>query len=313
MGAVVAFMTSHALGQRRIEHASPGFSVVLPSGFTPVEEPLPPNCLYAFQKPLQGEARIAITIEDLGGAIGPEKLTKADIPPEIAKSANIDIEYWPLKRVQLSVIVVRHATPLGPFVTMGAQIPLNRRGIQIGVAGPAAQEQELRLLLQGLLGSFDGELIVGRLPDGRVILVKKMPLGERIATLAWSIVGIGGWIALLSYWVFRLCIIGKADRFVRSRKTWLAVAGLGIFLGGTGRGIASTVYHKPDTLSAILNLLIGALVLNAYLRLSKRAQLRQTCAADASGSEEAATVHLGGWAGEPVARNDDRTSTLPDG
>jgi hypothetical protein len=44
-----------------------------------------------------------------------------------------------------------------PTVTLNAQVPLKPEAIQVGVVGPAAQEEELRGTLRSVLASLDGE------------------------------------------------------------------------------------------------------------------------------------------------------------
>ncbi|HRX87794.1 MAG TPA: hypothetical protein P5572_22430, partial [Phycisphaerae bacterium] len=265
--------------------------------FADFGDALPARVFYAFKRPLENEQSIVISIEDLGGRIGPERLSAKDLRAAGVDPTGINLEYWPLQRMHVNVIIAHH--PLGDMdvMTLGAQLPLTARGIQVTVAAPQAYEAEARSLLEGILGSFDGELIAGQLPDGQYFTMRRMPTGERIVTLAWSITGIVGWVALLSYAVLRLALISRADRLLRMRKHWLAIAGLGIFLGGVGRAIASITFHKADVVTAIINVAIGLLVINAHLRLARRVKA-EAVAAPAPEDAEPLPVEAGTSSGD---------------
>lgn len=267
---VVLCFAASTSAATRIEHRQPFFTIEIPDGFQQAQSQPSPNLLYLFGTAPGDTPSMVISIQDLGGRIGLERLTKSDISNGALPGYKLDIEYQSLMGTEINVLVFRRTKEGFQLFTLGAQIPLTQRGIQINVSGLAEQEGEIREELHNLLMSFEGELITSRLPSGQLVTVRKIPAGERIFTLIWSALAIVGWLALPVYGLFRLMLIGRPLSCLRVRRICLATCGICLLFSSVLRVIHAQHFHdQTQWLYALIGIAVAALVLNAHRRLSK--------------------------------------------
>lgn len=92
-----------------------------------------------------------ISIQDLGGAIGREDLSK-----RAGKPVTATLEKAPWKSFQVDVFRIVETVGTASLVTFNAQVPLKPHAIQLTVCGPAKDETELRKEMQTILASIEG-------------------------------------------------------------------------------------------------------------------------------------------------------------
>jgi len=129
-----------------------GFSVTLPDRLpdfsmeTRVKSLVSRGNLDASKGPVE-----MIIIQDLGGPIGREDLSKKADKPQ-----NVTLEKTGWKSFQIDLFRVVENIRSVPFVTLNAQVPLKPHAIQLTVSGPVSDEDKLRTELQTVLASVNG-------------------------------------------------------------------------------------------------------------------------------------------------------------
>ena len=91
-----------------------------------------------------------ISLQDLGGTIGREDLSKKDKP------AGLTLEKTHWQGFDIDVFKVEDGSGKDAKVTFNAQVPLKPRAIQVSVMGPAADEASLRQEMQAIVTSVAG-------------------------------------------------------------------------------------------------------------------------------------------------------------
>ena len=130
-----------------------GFSVTLPDGFADISNQTKVKSLVAQGKMDSSKDGIIemILIQDLGGAIDREDLSKRTDKPQ-----NVTLEKAAWKSFQIDVFRVAENLNSVPFVTFNAQVPLKPHAVQLTVTGPATDESRLRIEMQSIVAYIDG-------------------------------------------------------------------------------------------------------------------------------------------------------------
>jgi hypothetical protein len=92
-----------------------------------------------------------ISLQDLGGTIGREDLSKKQDKP-----AGVTLEKTHWQSFDIDVFKVEETTGKVTNITLNAQVPLKPRAIQVSVMGPAAEEASLRQEMQAIVTSVAG-------------------------------------------------------------------------------------------------------------------------------------------------------------
>src|SRR5260370_32594790 len=92
-----------------------------------------------------------VAVQDMGGPIGREDLSKKANKPE-----NTTLEKTAWKGFDVDVFKVVENIRGVSFVTFNAQVPLKPHAIQIMVSGPAFDENKLRKDAQTIVASIQG-------------------------------------------------------------------------------------------------------------------------------------------------------------
>jgi len=92
-----------------------------------------------------------VSLQDLGGAIGREDLSKKKDKP-----ANVTLEKARWQTFDIDVFKVIETAGKVTTVTFNAQVPLKPHAVQVTVIGPAAEEASLRQEMQTVVASIEG-------------------------------------------------------------------------------------------------------------------------------------------------------------
>ncbi len=130
-----------------------GFKATLPDGLQDASKMMRVKSLVSLGKWNESKTSLlnVVSIQDLGGAIGREDLSKRNTLP-----ANATIEKIPWKSFQIDLFRILEGKNGVSVITFNAQVPLKPHAIQISVVGPAEQEAELRKQIQDIVASVDG-------------------------------------------------------------------------------------------------------------------------------------------------------------
>jgi hypothetical protein len=153
-------------GADTVTDARRGFSFRVPQGYRDFPAGRSgPKVLHAFAtgEPSAEGTRL-LRVEALGGVIGRGELDRPVVEQaarDSVKGLSVEVrgfEYAKLrwKSFDCDLVVTRLGAGGREVVTLGAQVPLAPEAIQLYLAGPAADEAELRATLQTLLGSLEG-------------------------------------------------------------------------------------------------------------------------------------------------------------
>ena len=93
-----------------------------------------------------------VSLQDLGGTIGREDLSKKKDKP-----ANVTLEKIRWQTFDIDVFKVVETAGKVTTVTFNAQVPLKPHAIQVTVLGPAADEASLRQEMQAIVASVQGQ------------------------------------------------------------------------------------------------------------------------------------------------------------
>jgi hypothetical protein len=143
-------------GTVTVDDPALGFKLVLPKGARVVPGAMKDDLAYVFSVGTGTDAT-TVAIQRLGKKIARE-FTEADatkLKPKLPAGITMVPGQW--RGLRLMVLRVEQATPQGPFLDYGAGIPLLREGIQLHVAGPRANDEQLKKLLAELLVALTGE------------------------------------------------------------------------------------------------------------------------------------------------------------
>lgn len=137
-----------------VDDAALGFKLVLPKGAQVVPGAVKDDLVYVFSLPPEGTT---VAIQRLGKRIAREfsDAEAAKLKPKLPAGLTLVPGEW--RGLKLMVLRMEQATPQGPFLDYGAGIPLLREGIQLHVAGPRANDEQLKKLLADLLLVLTGE------------------------------------------------------------------------------------------------------------------------------------------------------------
>jgi len=92
-----------------------------------------------------------VAIQDLGGTIGREDLSK-----KAGKPQNATLEKTSWKAFDVDVFRIVENIGGASFVTFNAQVPLKPTAIQVTVSGPTSNDSNLRKEMQTIVASVDG-------------------------------------------------------------------------------------------------------------------------------------------------------------
>jgi hypothetical protein len=134
-----------------------GFTWSIPNGFqaSPALAAKNPKIIHAFSytEPDGAPPVIVLYATNLGGTLGRERLTKANLPAGFKGS--VFSEKW--HDFEVDVIEVPEEVNGAQYLTYNAQIPLKKLAIQMSVCGPSARKAELLSLLRTSLDGLQGE------------------------------------------------------------------------------------------------------------------------------------------------------------
>ncbi len=143
----------------RVDHPDPKFRVTLPEGYKPAAK-VPPNIVYAYQRLLNKDVNLAITIEILEGRIDPGGVDLGQVKSAALKNLppgaqfNLSKERW--GPYEIDVFESSLAMNGLEFFTAAVQIPVIPRAVQISIAGQKSSEVEIRKDLKQILQTFKG-------------------------------------------------------------------------------------------------------------------------------------------------------------
>jgi hypothetical protein len=208
-----------AKGGEIVHDSVRGFTLTLPDGFQPKPELASKlNMAHAFclMEPGRADPQAILLIEPLGGVIGRERLTPADMPAGFHGS--LFVTRW--QGFDVDAFEVPETVGEVAFVTYNVQIPLKSAAIQVKLTGPAARQAELKTVLGTVLNGLKGES--NWIPSAAGSLGNSSHYGAVLAVMIILFV-LGG---LLGLWV----LSRKAPKGVV-----LAIA-VGIWLAGAAIG-----------------------------------------------------------------------------
>jgi len=137
-----------------VDDVALGFKLVLPKGAQVVPGAMTGDLAYVFSLP--APAGTTVAVQRLGRRIA-RQFTEADAAKVKPLPPGMQLVPGQWRGLPLMVLRVEQATPQGAFVDYGAGIPLKREGIQLHVAGPRANDEQLKTLLAELLLRLTGE------------------------------------------------------------------------------------------------------------------------------------------------------------
>ena len=257
-----------ACAQQRVEHNRPKFSLRVPPGFT--SKPATPPFLYEFEKRVSSDKRTGgagnewtvIRIAAVESVVAPRKLTVDDVKHLFPPGSRLHVTppYMRYEHVNMAIV---NCTGQGVSVSHRvAEIPLADGTVHLVVGGEVghAYADPRDVYMKSMLMSFQGTLLADS--QGPPAPAKRVAPGEQILRMVGGGFYVLGFVALLGYGVYRLCLIGRASQFIRSRRMWLAISGTMIFLGAVSMGMTITIYHRfEQALGVLVGLLIGLTVL----------------------------------------------------
>lgn len=132
---------------------APAFTFVPPPGYQRAVVRLPQVPLHAFLKgdPADAAPDLLLVLEDLGGEIGQD-----DLAPLLRQRPEVSHERLPWQGHEIDVMRLPEEQDGVAMVTYVAQVPLQRRALQLRLFGPADREAELRADLIRALAQLVG-------------------------------------------------------------------------------------------------------------------------------------------------------------
>jgi hypothetical protein len=146
------FICSAPLSAFEYTNAQLGFKANLPDGLDDYSADMKVKSLIS-RGSIDGSNGVieVVFIQDLGGTIGREDLSKKTDRPQ-----NVKLENTKWQSFDINVFRVVENVHDVPFVTFNAQVPLKPHAIQITVFGPAYDEPRLRTEMQAVVASVQG-------------------------------------------------------------------------------------------------------------------------------------------------------------
>jgi tetratricopeptide (TPR) repeat protein len=199
-----------------INLTDPPCSLEIPAGYI-ASEIVPPKALYAFTQTVdeKNDLMTAISIELMGGMLGREKGTSEEMARVAQKYAPSGItfklatEQW--KEFDITIMEGRGMVGGIPMYFRMAQIPLVPQAIQIGCAGPASYEKEIRADLTKVLATVQGK-------------TNWLTEKERGMAFRSGVPAVLGWVLLIAYGIAHLAgFRGQPRRAWKLRVGWLIV------------------------------------------------------------------------------------------
>jgi hypothetical protein len=128
-----------------------GFKATLPDGLDDFSTNMRVKALVSRGKVSPAGLTKMIAIQDLGGVIGREDLSKMPARP---RNATLEKTSW--KGFEIDVFRIVENINGTSFVTFNAQVPLRPRAIQVSVVGPASDDSAVRKEMQTIVTSVEG-------------------------------------------------------------------------------------------------------------------------------------------------------------
>lgn len=130
-----------------------GFKATLPDGLDDVTKMMRVPSLISVGKLNESRSGLVklISIQDLGGTIGREDLSKTANKP-----VNVSLEKASWRSFQVDVFKIVETAGGVSLVTFNAQVPLKPHAMQITVSGPVGEESGLRSEMQAVVASIEG-------------------------------------------------------------------------------------------------------------------------------------------------------------
>jgi hypothetical protein len=153
--ALLVLSTITLIAGETISDPQLGFELTVPDGFIQDPSRAQGDIVYVFKREPAGDQKFEtlILVTRLKSYLGREKLDPKDVAAR-SSSVTLTTEKW--KDFDIDVFRVPEEMDGMRWLTFNAQVPLKPKAIQIGVAGEAAREEELRMLLRRVLNNLDG-------------------------------------------------------------------------------------------------------------------------------------------------------------
>lgn len=158
---LVLFALACGLSAEFVDDSRYNFRATIPPGFQPLPSHMPRISESTIHAYYLGDLEddqpdVVIGFENLGGVIGREKLDESSLPPGV-RGMDMTFERAQWEEFEIDLMVLRMADNGVDMISLAAQVPLKPEAIQVNIAGPQSQEQQVRGYMRAVLDNMEGE------------------------------------------------------------------------------------------------------------------------------------------------------------